>query len=166
MTADQETVEAKTVATSHAVLSQIMLPDDANPLGNVHGGAIMKLVDSAGAVAAIRHCRTPVVTARIDAMSFVTPVHVGDLVTLKASVNQVFRTSMEVGVRVEAENLLRGEVRHVASAYLIYVAVDAAGHPRPVPPLVAETDEERARMAAADARRRMRRASQDGSSGH
>jgi acyl-CoA hydrolase len=155
-------VEAKPVAASQTVLSQTMLPDDANPSGNVHGGTIMKLVDSAGGVCAVRHCRSRVVTARIDAMDFVAPVHVGDVVTLKASVNQVYSTSMEVGVRVEAENPLVGAVRHVASAYLIFVAVDDHGRPISAPPLRPETDEERARAAAADARRERRRALQGG----
>ena len=147
----------KPVTASQTVLSQIMLPDDANPGGNVHGGTIMKLVDTAAGVCAIRHCRQHVVTARMDAMNFVSPVHIGDVVTLKASINQVFRTSMEVGVRVEAENPLTGVVRHVASAYLIFVAVDEHEQPIPAPALIAETEEQRARMAAAVRRRDARR---------
>jgi glycerophosphoryl diester phosphodiesterase/acyl-CoA hydrolase len=134
-------------------MSQIMLPGDANPSGNVHGGVIMKLVDSAAGVAALRHVRGRVVTARIDSMSFLQPVYVGDLVTLKASVNAVGRTSLEVGVRVESENLLSGEVRHVSSAYLVFVALDARGRPRPVPPLLVETAEEKRRQAEAELRR-------------
>lgn len=158
-------MQALTVAASQAVLGQMMQPEDANPRGNVHGGTIMKLVDSAGGVSAMRHCRTPVVTARVDAMNFLAPVHVGDAVILKASVNQVYHSSMEVGVRVEAENLLTGQITHVASAYLIYVSLDATGSPRPVPRLIAETDEQRARMAAADQRRQARRAAQQERSG-
>ena len=150
-------VEPKPVAASQTMLSQIMLPDDANPGGNVHGGTIMKLVDTAAGVCAIRHCRSHVVTARMDGMNFVAPVHIGDVVTLKASINQVFHTSMEVGVRVEAENPLTGVVRHVASAYLIFVAVNEQEQPIPAPPLRVESGEQRARMRAAEMRREARR---------
>ena len=153
-------MQARPGAASRTIFSQIMLPDDANPTGNVHGGVIAKLVDSAGGVAAMRHCRAhacAVVTARIDAMNFVRPVHIGEVVTLRASVNDVGRTSLEVGVRVEAENVRSGETRHVASAYLVYVALDKAGEPTAVPPLVVETEDERRRQNAARARRAARR---------
>src|SRR5436853_3698377 len=116
-------MEPKAVSESCVTMAVQMLPGDANPWGQVHGGTIMKLVDSAAAVAAHRHARSLVVTARIDEMSFLAPVEVGDLVTLRASVNAVWRTSMEVGVRVETENLLTGEVRHTAAAVLVLVAV-------------------------------------------
>lgn len=137
-------------------MARAMLPSDANPWGNVHGGEIVKLIDACGGAAAQRHARSRVVTARIDELSFVAPVFVGDLVTARASVNEVGRTSMEVGVRVESENTLTGGVVHVASAYLVFVAIDGEGRPQPIPPLVAETDEERRRMAAARARRELR----------
>ena len=153
-------MEARTVAESRTIFSQVMLPGDANPLGTVHGGTITKLVDSTGAVAALRHCRAyaaSIVTARIDAMSFVQPIHVGEVVTLRASVNDVGRTSLEVGVRVEAENVRTADVKHVASAYLVYVALDDAGNPTAVPPLLVATDEERRRRQAARARRAARR---------
>lgn len=149
----------RTVAESRTIFSQIMLPDDANPAGNVHGGTITKLVDSAGGVAAMRHCRDSaysVVTARIDAMNFVRPVHIGEVVTLRASVNDVARTSLEVGVRVDAEDLRTSEIKHVASAYLVYVAIDEQERPIPVPPLIVETDDERRRQKAARARRAAR----------
>ncbi len=133
-----------------------MLPSDANPYGNVHGGEVMKLIDAAAGAAATRHARTRVVTARIDELSFKAPVYVGHLVTAKASVNHVGRTSMEIGVRVEAEDMLTGDVVHVASAYLVFVATDDRGRPVRLPPLVAETDEERRRMSAAEARRALR----------
>jgi|GEM_PF-156167 len=149
----EATLAPRRMSESRVVMSQQMLPSDANPFGNVHGGAIMKLVDTAAGVAAMRHVRGRAVTARIDSMSFLEPVFVGDLVTLKASVNHAGRTSLEVGVRVEAENTFTGEVRHVSSAYLVFVALDEAGHPRPVPPLIAETDEEKQRMAEAIQRR-------------
>lgn len=137
-------------------MSRQMLPSDANPYGNVHGGEVMKLIDAAAGAAATRHARTRVVTARIDELSFLAPVYVGHLVTAKASVNHVGRTSMEVGVRVEAEDMLTGNVVHVASAYLVFVATDEHGQPKPLPPLVAETDEDRRRMTAAEARRSLR----------
>lgn len=146
-------MEARRVSDSRTVVSQLMLPEDANPTGNVHGGTIMKLVDTVGGVVAIRHCRQLVATARMDEMSFLHPVFVGDLVTLKASINDVGRTSMEVGVRVEAENLRTGQVRHTSSAYLVYVALDEEHKPVEVPRLVAETEDECRRMAAARLRR-------------
>lgn len=133
-----------------------MLPSDANPMGNVHGGEVMKLIDACAGAAASRHARARVVTARIDELSFVAPVYVGDLVTAMASVNDVGSKSMEVGVRVEAENTLTGKVVHVASAYLVYVAIDEQGSPIPVAPVVAETDDERRRMTAAKERRARR----------
>jgi len=146
----------KPVASSKTVFSQTMLPSDANPFGNVHGGEIMKLIDACAGVAAARHARSRVVTARVDELSFVAPVYVGHLVTARASVNDVGAKSMEVGVRVEAENTLTGVVVHVSSAYLVFVAIDDDGKPIPVPPLIAETDEERRRMAAAKERRARR----------
>ena len=146
-------MEARRIQESSTVVSQLMLPIDANPVGNVHGGTIMKLVDEVGGVVAMRHCRQRVVTARIDEMSFLHPVYVGDLVTLKASVNGVGRTSMEVGVRVEAENLRTGKVVHTSSAHLVYVALDSEGRPTEVPDLIAETEVELRRMEAARARR-------------
>jgi uncharacterized protein (TIGR00369 family) len=139
-------------------MSQLMLPEDANPWGNVHGGSIMKLVDSAAGVVATRHCRTRVVTARIDSMNFLRPVYIGNVVTLKAAVNDTGHTSLEVGVRVEAENLTSGETWHVGSAYLVFVSLDERGNPLPVPPLVAESpDEIRRRREAQDRRQRRQR---------
>jgi uncharacterized protein (TIGR00369 family) len=133
-----------------------MNPHDANPAGNVHGGVIMKLIDTAAAVVASRHARTNTVTASIDRLDFHHPVFVGDLVFFKASLNMVGRTSLEVGVRVEAENLTRGEVTHTASAYLTYVALDEEGRPRSVPPLILETEEETRRNHEANRRRELR----------
>lgn len=149
-------LEAKTVAHSQVTMTQVMLPSDANPSGNVHGGAIMKLMDSAGGVAAMRHCRCRVVTVAVDNLSFHAPAFIGDLINLKASVNGTGRTSMEVGVRVEAENLITGQVVHTSSAYLVYVALDENGHPTDVPPLIAETETERRRMRDAARRRQDR----------
>lgn len=146
-------MEPRKVSESKTVVSQLMLPTDANTSGNVHGGSIMKLVDTVGGVVAIRHCRHRVVTARMDEMSFLHPVYVGDLVTLKASMNDVGRTSMEVGVRVEAEDVRTGLVKHTSTAYLVYVALDDEGQPTEVPGLIAETEDEQRRMAAAKMRR-------------
>ncbi|MCL4370482.1 MAG: acyl-CoA thioesterase [Chloroflexi bacterium] len=149
-------MEGRKVSDSATVVSQLMLPTDANPSGNVHGGTIMKLVDTVGGVVAVRHCRQHVVTARIDEMSFLHAVYVGDLVTLRASINGVGRTSMEVGVRVEAENLRTGEVTHTATANLVYVALDEDGRPMEVPRLIPETEEDRRRMEEARNRRERR----------
>ncbi len=149
-------MEARRISESKAVVSQLMLPTDANSQGNVHGGAIMKLVDTVGAVVAMRHTRRRVATVRMDEMSFLHPVFVGDLVTLKASANDAGLTSLEVGVRVEAENLRTGVVTHTGSANLVYVALDDEGRPAEVPPLIAETEDERRRMAEAKIRRARR----------
>src|SRR5438093_11315174 len=148
--------ETKTVAQSKTVMSRTMLPSDANPYGNVHGGEVMKLIDGAAGAAATRHARARVVTARIDELSFLAPVFVGHLVTAMASVNHVARTSMEIGVRVEAEDMLTGKAAHVASAYLVFVAIDEHGRPVSLPPLLAETNDERRRMKAAEQRRALR----------
>ncbi len=134
-------------------MSQVMLPQDTNPAGNVHGGVIMKLIDNAAAVTARRHFRGNVVTASIDSLKFKNPVFVGDLVMLKASVNLVGRTSMEIGVRVEAEDLDTGGVRHTASAYLTFVALDENGRPTQAPALICRTPEARRREREAMERR-------------
>jgi uncharacterized protein (TIGR00369 family) len=144
------------VADSQVRLAVIMNPVHANALGNVHGGEVMKLVDEAGGFAAMKHARRVVVTVAMDSMTFLSPVNVGTLVTLNASVNWVGRTSIEVGIRVEAENVLTGDVVHTNSAYAVYVALDNVGRPTAVPPLVVETEDERRRWdegAARQARR-------------
>jgi uncharacterized protein (TIGR00369 family) len=133
----------KTVGESSVVMAQQMNPQDANPVGNVHGGVIMKLIDTAAGVVAFRHARSNAVTVSIDRLDFHYPVFVGDFMTLRASLNYVGRTSMEVGVRVESENLLTGERRHTASAYLTFVALDRNSRPTPLPGLLLETEEER-----------------------
>jgi len=137
-------------------MAQLMNPQDANPAGNVHGGVIMKLIDTAAGTVAVRHARANVVTASIDRLDFHRPAFIGDLVTLNASLNCVGRTSMEVGVRVEAENLITGEVRHTSSAYLTFVALDRSGQPIVVPPLILETEQDARRNEEAKARREMR----------
>jgi len=141
------------VRESVSEYSEFALPNDANTLGNVLGGKVMHLVDLAGALAAVRHARCAVVTASVDHMSFLHPVHIGQLIVLCSSVNRVFRTSMEVGVRVEVENLVTGEKRHTSSAYLTFVALDAKGQRIAIPPVIPETDEEIRRYTEAGERR-------------
>ena len=147
----------KPVSESQIVMAQQMMPADTNPWGFVHGGVIMKMVDEAAGSAAIRHSQCRVATAAIDYMSFLHPVQVGDLVTVRASVNHVGRTSLEVGVRVESENMMTGEHVHTSSAYLVMVALDEDGSPRSVQPVLAETPDEKRRMAAARVRRAQRK---------
>jgi acyl-CoA hydrolase len=134
---------------------------DANTAGNVHGGTVMKMCDEAAALAAIKHCRQRVVTAAMDRMAFLYPIRVGDLVTLSASVNAAWRTSMEIGVRVEAENPRTGELRHTNSTYLTMVALDDDGSPAPVPGLIVETPEEHRRRHEAELRRANRLAERE-----
>jgi acyl-CoA hydrolase len=148
-------------ADSRAVLVRWMNITDANAAGMVHGGTVMKLCDEAAGLAAIRHSRCRVVTAGVDRMTFLEPVQIGELLTLKAAVNAVWRTSMEVGVRVEAERPHTGEVRHTSTAYLTMVAVDEAGQPVEVPPLLVEDDAEQRREREAQTRRRNRLAERD-----
>jgi len=136
--------------------SQIMMPQHSNVLGHVFGGVILSMMDTTAAVAAMRHARTPCVTVSIDRVDFKEPVHIGELVVMKASVNYVGNTSMEVGVRVETEQLLTGTRKHTNSCYLTFVAVDAAGRPVKVPGLIPETPQEQRRHAAARDRRRRR----------
>jgi uncharacterized protein (TIGR00369 family) len=146
-------MEAKSVSDSRVIMAQIMNPSDANSSGNVHGGVIMRLIDTAAAVVALKHARSNVVTASIDRLDFLRPAFIGELITLKASLNFVGRTSMEIGVRVEAENLLTSEVRHTNSAHLTFVALDKEGRPKEVPRLILETREDRRRNERARARR-------------
>ncbi len=149
-------MEGKRVKDSSSVMAQVMNPQDANPAGNVHGGVIMKLIDTVAGTVAVRHARANAVTASFDRLDLHCPAFIGDFVTLRASLNLVGRTSMEVGIRVESENLITGERHHMASAYMTYVALDTDGHPMPVPPLILETDEEKRRNREAKARRETR----------
>ncbi|HVL91001.1 MAG TPA: DUF5317 family protein [Actinomycetota bacterium] len=158
---DPMSEQSRHPSESRVSLSQAMSITDANLAGNVHGGVIMKLVDTAAGLSAIKHAHGRVVTVSMDEMSFIEPVFLTDVVTLTAQVNDVGRTSMEVGVRVEAENTVTGERRHVSSAYLVFVALDEEGKPRPVPRLDPETDEERRRQDEAKIRRRHRIASKE-----
>jgi acyl-CoA hydrolase len=149
-------MEGKRSQDSRIVIIQQMTQQDANLAGNVHGGVVMKHIDSTAGIVAVRHASSNVVTASIDRLDFFSPVFIGDLLNLKANLNMVGRTSMEVGVRVEAENFLTGQVRHTASAYLTFVALGNDGRPVEVPPLILETEEEKRRHQEAVARREMR----------
>lgn len=150
-------LSARTVRESQSQMAEVVLPNDANPLGNLLGGRLMHLIDIAGAIAAHRHSHSHVVTASMDHIDFRMPVKIGDLLILKSSVNRAFNTSMEVGVKCWVENYISGNTRHVASAYLTFVAVDEHGHRKPVPPLVAETEEEKRRYEDAGRRRELRK---------
>ncbi len=149
-------MDERTVSESKTMVARVMMPQDANVAGNVFGGTILKMVDEIAYVAATRHARTNVVTASVDRMSFLSPVHVGDLLTLKANVNAVWHSSMEVGVRVEAMDPRTGETRHTGSSYLTVVALDSDGRPVSVPQLVLETDEDVRRNKESFARRSRR----------
>jgi len=149
------------VRESISEYSEYALPNDANALGNILGGKVMHLVDLAGALAAVRHSRCPAVTASVDHMSFLHPVHVGQLIVLRSSVNRVFRTSMEVGVRVEVENLITGEIVHTSSAYLTFVALDQNGQRCLVTPVIPETEDEQRRYEEAERRRAYRLAERE-----
>lgn len=153
--------EVRTVRQSQSEYSEICLPNDANLLGNMLGGHVMHLVDLCGAIAGIRHARCMVVTASVDQMTFLHPVRVGELVRLKSQVNRVFRTSMEVGVKVWVENLQSGEMRHTSSAYLTFVGLDKAGNKVILPQIVPETEEEKRRYEEAADRRAYRLAFKD-----
>lgn len=142
----------KNTQASQITLSQLMHPEHANLLGNVHGGWIMKLVDEAGALACMRHAQKKVVTVAIDSMTFRQPIRIGDLIILNAKVTYTGNTSMEAEVQVVAENPVTGEQTNTNTAYLVYVALDDKGHPSPVPALIVETDEEKAQMALAKKR--------------
>lgn len=149
-------MEGKPVRDSISQYSELALPYDANPLGNLLGGRVMHLVDLAAALAATRHARKPVVTASVDSMHFLHPVHIAELLILRSSVNRVFHTSMEVGVKVETENLMTGKKLHTCSAYLTFVALGEDRRATPVPPVIPETEEEKRRYREAGERREYR----------
>ena len=158
MNAFQTNPAARTVASTQSEMTEIILPNDANTLGNLLGGRLMHFIDLTGAIAASRHSRTHVVTAAMDHIDFIQPVHVGDLLILKSSVNRAFTTSVEVGVKVWVEDPQTGSLFHVASAYLVFVAVDKNGNRQKVPALEPETPNEVRRFADALRRREHREA--------
>ncbi len=149
-------MKPRSVSESHVVMTELVLPNDANALGNVMGGRVMHLIDIAAAIAARRHARTTCVTAAIDEIVFHAPVPVGSVIVLSASVNLACRTSMEVGVRVEMESLKSGDRYHTASAYLTFVALGESGRPASVPAVTPETPEEERRLKHAQIRREKR----------
>ena len=149
-------MEGKAPRLSHTTIAELMMPHMANVLGNVHGGVLLGMMDRVAAVSAIRHAQRTCVTVSVDRVHFREPIHVGELVTMYASVNYAHRTSIECGVRVEAENVLTGVVRHTNSCYLTFVAIDGNGKPVPVPPVQPENEEEQSRYRAAESRRAQR----------
>ncbi|HEX4605000.1 MAG TPA: acyl-CoA thioesterase [Candidatus Angelobacter sp.] len=150
-------VAPRAVSESQSQMAEVVLPNDANPLGSLLGGRLMHLIDIAGALAAHRHSHSHVVTASIDHIDFRLHVHIGDLLILKSSVNRAFTTSMEIGVKCWVENYIAGTTHHVASAYLSFVAVDSHGKHKPVPQVTPETDEEKRRYEDAGRRRELRK---------
>jgi len=149
-------LRGRPVSLSKTEMVEVVLPQDANVLGNVLGGRVMHLVDISAAVAALRHARSHVVTASVDHVDFRNPIRVGELILLQSSVNRVFNTSLEVGVKVLSENPLTGERKHTTSAYVTFVSVDAEGRPHAAPPLILETAEDRRRWRDAGVRRELR----------
>lgn len=146
----------KKASQSTVEMTQIILPENGNALGTIFGGQVAAWIDICAAVAAMRHARNIVVTASMDDLHFMAPAYVGEILILKSHVNRAFGTSMEVGVRVDAENPLTGEQRHTATAYLTFVAMDAGGNRVPVPPVIPETDAEQRRFQQAEQRRQWR----------
>jgi acyl-CoA hydrolase len=151
-----ESVQGKPCSASQVIMTELVLPTHTNALGSIFGGVIMSWIDICAAISAQRHAGCDVVTASIDDLHFLAPVYKGWVVTLQASVNFVAKTSMEIGVRVDAENPRTGEVFHTSRAYCTFVAVDPSGKPLPVPPLILETDEDRRRHQQAQLRRSLR----------
>jgi len=149
-------MKTKPVKDSSITIVHQMTQADANLAGNVHGGVIMKFIDNTAGLVAARHCQTNVVTASIDRLDFHHPVFIGDLLRVTASINYVGTTSMEVGVRVESENYLTGEIRHTASAYLTYVSLDKDHKPKQVPPIIFETEDQKRRNCEAGERKNFR----------
>ena len=148
--------EGQPPKASRTEMAEAVLPNDTNPLGNVLGGRVMHLIDIAAAIAGHRHSHSHIVTASVDYLDFLSPIRVGELIILKSNVNRVFRTSMEIGVKVFSENVLTGKRTHTSSAYLTFVAIDEQGQPKPIPPLILETAEDRRHYREAGARRRIR----------
>jgi acyl-CoA hydrolase len=146
----------KPVSASRTEMVEVVLPQDANVFGNILGGRVMHLVDIAAAITAHRHCRSMAVTASVDHIDFRNPIRIGEVIILKASLNRAFHTSMEIGVKVFSEDLLTGEKKHTTSAYVTFVALDETLRPKPVPPVICETPEDRRRFREALVRRKYR----------
>lgn len=155
-TTSSQELAAKPVSASRTEMTEAVLPQDANVFGNILGGRVMHLVDMAAAITAHRHCRSMAVTASVDHIDFRNPIRVGEVMTLKASLNRAFHTSMEIGVKVFSEDILTGEIKHTTSAYVTFVALDEERRPTPVPPVICETPEDRRRYREALVRRKYR----------
>jgi len=149
-------LRGKPVSASRTEMTEVVLPQDANVFGNILGGRVMHLVDMAAAITAVRHCRSMAVTASVDHIDFRNPIRVGEVITLKASLNRAFHTSMEIGVKVFSEDVLTGEKKHTTSAYVTFVALDQDHRPKPVPAVICETEEDRRRYREALVRRKQR----------
>jgi acyl-CoA hydrolase len=151
-----DALSGRPVSVSRTDMIELVLPQDANILGNILGGRVMHLIDIAGAIAAHRHCHRQVVTASVDHLDFLNPIRLGELIVLEAQVNRAFHTSVEVGVEVFSENYSKGERKHTTTAFLTFVALDEIGNPCPVPPVILKTQEERRRYREAGERRKAR----------
>jgi acyl-CoA hydrolase len=152
----QDLLAGRPVSASRTEMIELVLPQDANLLGNILGGRVMHLIDIAGAIAAHRHCHLPVVTVSVDHLDFLHPIHLGELIVLESQVNRAFRTSIEVGVEVFSEDFVTGTREHTTTAFLTFVAIDEGGNSRPVPPVIPSTASERRRYREAGDRREAR----------
>ena len=150
-------MKSKSIKNSHVIMHELVLPNDTNVLGNVHGGRVMCLMDICAAMSAYKHARQPVVTASVDRLDFLAPAKKGDILILKSSVNYAHKTSMEIGVRIDAESPFTGEVRHTATAYLTFVAIDDNNKPTKIPKIIPETEDEKRRYERAKNRHLIRR---------
>ena len=149
----------KPARASRVMMTELVIPEDTNPQGNIFGGRVMALIDKAAAIVALRHCRSQIVTVSVDSLTFLSPIRLGSIVVLEARLHNVFRSSMEIGVRVESENVLTGERRHTTTAYVTVVAIGDRGAPTPVPPLLLQTEKDRV-LAREAAERRAHRLNQ------
>ena len=155
-TTNSRELAGKPVSASRTEMTEVVLPQDANVFGNILGGRVMHLVDIAAAITAHRHCRSMAVTASVDHIDFRNPIRIGEVIMLKASLNRAFHTSMEIGVKVFSEDILTGEIKHTTSAYVTFVALDEDHRPKPVPPVIPQTVEDRRRYREALVRRKQR----------
>jgi len=147
---------AKSASVSRVTMTELVIPEDTNPQGNIFGGRVMALIDKAAAIVGMRHCRTEVTTASVDSLTFLSPIRLGSIVILEGRLHNVFRSSMEVGIRVESEDVFTGARRHTTTAFVTLVSVDREGNPIPAPPLLLETEEDR-RLAREASERRAHR---------
>jgi len=157
--------DGKPASVSRVIMTELVITEDTNPHGNIFGGRVMSLIDKAASVVALRHCRSQVATASVDSLTFLSAIRLGSIVVIEARLNAVFRSSMEVGVRVESEDVLTGERRHTTTAYVTMVSLDASGRPQKAPPLLVESEEDRRLEEEAGHRRDYRLQGRSGISG-